>query len=177
MRELIATLVAQQGRIFEMLQFDERPRLRRPVHPTRLSKLEAWFASLDCELPQSYRAFLSECDGIENFCLSYHLFGSPELLAPDYPETCRRAARAFPRDDAGANNALVLIGSDPETTNRLFFDTQHELLLPNELVVFDGQPGQWEFHTSFESFLEFRVTVNEITIARIAHLRDGTQSE
>ncbi|MDB5976449.1 MAG: hypothetical protein JWR07_3209 [Nevskia sp.] len=177
MRNLIQTLVKQQNRIFELLQVEERSIVNPPIDSMRLVELQRWFSTQNCLLPDSYREFLLVCDGIPNFCVSYSLFGSLELLDVGYQGLLRNTVAGVAGREDGRDFPIVLIGYDKDTSTRVFFEGHHEPLLPNELVVLEGNPGDMAIHESFRELLEFRIETNRLTLSHLADLLSGKVNE
>lgn len=171
MQEIVHLLTAQQTQIFELVEFDERPILGPPVDQEQLSRLRKWWIKKGGVLPESYQDFLLVCDGIENFCLSYSLFGASDLLSDSYSVLLKEVLEVGTGYDYNIDLPPILIGYDTETTTRVFFDLFHEPLDSNEPIVLEGNPGDMSLHESFRAFLEFRVKTNEITISHLLKLR------
>jgi len=172
--ELVRTLVALQVRIYELTDDDRRPVPHPPIDAASLAALERWFAARAAALSPSYRAFLQVCDGIDDYSFSYHLFGSRDLLSPEYDSIAERAlgnaASGLERESA---DDLILIGRHPETRTRLILDPRHAPLEPGETVVFDGDPGFMSLHASFGSFLAMSVQAKQMTIETLERPNRG----
>lgn len=173
--ELVNDLVAQQTRIFELLEFDDRPVVRSPADPALLLQVEQWLVSQGGFMPKSYREFLLTCDGIENFSVSYNLFGVRDFLNESYRRLVEETRIGL--DENMALQSGVLIGSSPETNTRVYLNLLHELLQPEELVVLEGNPGDMMLHESFRTFLEFRLETNKLTMSHLEDLIAGRTSE
>jgi hypothetical protein len=175
---LVAALLEQQVTIFEMLGFDERPEPRPPVDPATLTRLEKWWVERTNEsLPNSYREFLLVCDGIDNFCVSYSLFGARDLLGRAYSRLLERTLEEGVGFEYEPGLAPVLIGRDPETITRAFFELRHERQQPGEPVVLEGDPGNLTLHQSFHTFLEARIETNLYTMAELNEVAQGRRDE
>lgn len=175
--ELVRRLVAQQIEIYELCDDDRQPAPHAPISAEAMRALEEFFAARGGAIPPSYRVFLEVCDGIDDFSFSYHIYGSQTLLTPSYDELSAEvfeAGTGLTRDSA---LDLVLIGSHPETTTRLFVDLQHEPIDAGESVLFDGDPGDLSLHPSFIAYMRMRVTANEMTITQLVAARDGQLDE
>jgi hypothetical protein len=170
--EIIRVLLEQQEEIFEILEFDERPDPRPPATAAQLEALEQWWRPRYGELPPSYKDFLSIADGIEHFSTSYHLFGSCDLLAADYPRQVNELLSDGPGFQFAPDHPPVLIASHPDTTTRLWMHPEHESKDPLEPVVLDGDPGDMTLHESFVSCLRHRIEANKMTIKTLLKMRE-----
>jgi hypothetical protein len=128
-------------------------------------------------LPGSYREFLCVCDGIENFSASYGLFGAQDLLSPIYPKLLDNVLKNWIGFEYEPERPPMLIGYDPETRTRVFFEFKHLRTAPNEPIVIDGNPGDMTLHQSFRDFLEACIDANLHTIAELIDLREGKVEE
>lgn len=170
MKDLVAELIDQQTRIFELLEFDERPLPRAAAGDESLSAIDEWFAARGGWTPPSYREFLRVCDGVENFCVSYHLLGTSDLSTDAYEELSATVLEHWIGYDHDLEFPPILIGHDPETTTRVFLDFFHEQMREGEPVVFEGDPGNMTVHPSFGEFLTSRVETNRLTIRHLEEL-------
>lgn len=170
-RKLVDTLIKQQTRIFELLDFEERPFKRRPITKNLLEELSEWWSIKGFEIPKSYKDFLMVCDGIDNFSASYSLLGAQDILSNDYSKILDNILKDWIGFDYDTEFPPILIGFDNETTTRVFFHLSHETLRDNEPVVLEGDPGDMSIHDSFYSFLKLHVKSNEITISKILELK------
>lgn len=171
MIDVVQRLLAQQTRIFEILGFDERPLARPAATAEQLSLFGQWCRSRGFSLPPTYREFLSICNGIDNFCLSYGLFGTEDLASEAYPVLLRTCLADWIGFDYGKELPPILIGYDDETTTRVWFELAHERETSEEPIVLDGNPGDMSLHVSFGAFMESRIATNEATIARLLTLK------
>ena len=173
--DVVATIIAQQTRIFEILEFEDRPLPRPPATGEQLAALEAWCRARGFSLPPSYREFLLVCDGVESFSLSYSLFGSIDLLSDIYPELLASHLAnpvGFAHDE---ERPPILLGRDPETTTCVWLELTHEAIAPDEPVVLDGDPGDMSLHASFGHFIRSRIPTNERTIQHLLEMRRAAE--
>lgn len=174
---MVKRLLAQQTRIFEILDFDERPLPRPAATAAQLSLFSEWCHLRGFSLPPTYREFLSICNGIDNFCLSYGLFGTVDLTSEAYPVLLRRCFAHGVGFDYGEELPPVLIGYDAETTTRAWFELAHERDIADEPIVLEGDPGDMSLHVSFGAFMESRIATNEETIERLLKLKSEASGD
>ena len=88
MKDIVEELVTQQIRIFEILDFDERPLARSPAATSQLKIFSRWCLAKGFTPPPSYKEFLRVCNGIENAStrLYFGCSSSPDLLCLLAPE-------------------------------------------------------------------------------------------
>lgn len=178
MTDVIATLLEQSETKFDLLGFDERPGPRPPVDPAMLRRLEEWWEERCYEpISPEYREFLLICDGIENFSVSYGLFGARDLLTSSYEELRRTILADGVSFDYDPARPPILIGYDPETRTRAFFELSHSRVRPGEPVFIEGDPGDMTLHDSFGEFLEASVDANLHTIAELMRVRTARNAE
>ena len=176
-KELVATLLDRQVTIFEMLGFDERPEPRPPLDAETLTKLEKWWVERTNEsLPNSYREFLLVCDGVDNFCVSYALFGARDLLGRGYARLLERTLEEGVGFEYKPGLAPVLIGEIPRR-RRAYFSNQARAASPGEPVVLEGDPGNLTLHQSFHTFLEARIEADLYTMAELNDVAEGSSDQ
>ena|SRR5256885_14231911 len=178
LENVVGTLLEQQELIVDLAGFGEPPMPRPPVDATLLVRLEEWWVATTGEpLPDSYRQFLLICDGIENFSVSYSLFGARDLLAPSYRSLLEQVLARGIGFDFDPLLPPIMVAYDPETTTRIFFEARHQRDVHDEPVVLEGDPGNLTLHQSFKTFLEARVDANLFTMAKLKDVAEGRVEE
>jgi hypothetical protein len=178
MSEIVAALIEQSETKFDLLGFDERPEPRPPIDRELLNRLEAWWTARTAErVPPEYVQFLLVCDGIENFSVSYSLLGARDLLSDSYAVLLKDSLDEGVSFDYDPERPPILIGYDPETRTKAFFEFSHERVLITEPVFLEGNPGDMTLHPSFGAFLEVSIDANRHTIAELRRVREARDRE